>query len=138
MATLRQKKVVKALIENITSKEHKSAGQVLKSVGYGTGLQNQPRRVLQSEGVQEELKILGFDPESAKNVVASILKNGEDDGHRLKAADMIFKVHGSYAPDKHVNLNMNETSPLSEKDKKLLEYLKQHDRDTGTETVPPS
>lgn len=30
-------------------------GEVLKSVGYGTGLQNQPKRVLESEGFQEIL-----------------------------------------------------------------------------------
>lgn len=108
MATLRQKRVAKAIVDNLKVDKPRSAGAVLKSVGYGTGLQNQPKRVLQSEGVQEELKNYGFDPETAKEVVAEILIGGENDTVKLKAADMIFKVHSTYAPEKHISVNFNQ------------------------------
>ena len=106
MATVRQKKVARKIIENAKLDKPKSTGEVLKSVGYGTGLQNQPKRVLESEGVREELINLGFDEDSAKHVVTEILTKGKEE-NRLKASDMIFKVQGSYAPEKKVNLNAN-------------------------------
>ena len=109
MSTVRQKKLAPKLIENLQSDKPKPVGAVLKSVGFGTGLQNQPKRVLESKGLQEELAILGFDVESAKKVVGQILLTGENDNVKLKAGEMIFKVHGSFAPEKHVNLNINRT-----------------------------
>lgn len=122
MPTLRQKKVAKAIVENLKSETHQSAGEVLKSVGYGTGLQNQPKRVIESAGVQEELIAYGFHPEKAKEVVSEILIAGENDTVKLKAADMIFKVHGSYAAEKHVSLiaNVGATDRII----KLAELLK--------------
>lgn len=95
------------MVDNLSLDKPKTAGEVLKSVGYGTGLQNQPKRVLQSEGVQEELKNYGFDPEEAKRIVGEILVGGENDTVKLKAADMIFKVHSTYAPEKSLNVNVH-------------------------------
>ncbi len=57
--------------------------------------------------MQEELENLGFDAESAKKVVTNILKRGKEE-NRLKAAQEIFKVTGSYAPDKHLNMTISE------------------------------
>lgn len=106
MATLRQKKVAKAVVESLS--HAKPTGQkVLESAGYGKSLQNHPKRVLESEGVQEELISYGFSSEAAKQVVAEILIGGENDMVKLKAADMIFKVNSDYAAEKHVNLNVN-------------------------------
>lgn len=110
MATLRQRKVAKAIVKNLESNTHQSAGEVLKSVGYGTGLQNQPKRVLQSEGVLEELKNYGFNEDTAKGVVSEILISGENDTVKLKAADMVFKVNGTYAAEKHITLNIDEST----------------------------
>lgn len=104
MSTLRQKKVAKAVVESL-SQEKPTAQKVLESAGYGTSLQNHPKRVLESQGVREELISLGFNSEAAKLVVAEILIAGENDSVKLKAADMIFKVNSDYAPEKHVNVN---------------------------------
>lgn len=110
MATLRQKRVAKKIVENSTLDKPKSAGQVLKSVGYGTGLQNQPKRVLESDGVQEELTNLGFTEDNAKRVVTDILESDKAaNTDKLRASDMIFKVHGSYAAEKRVSVNVNTT-----------------------------
>lgn len=108
MATPRQIKVAHALVENLQSPRPVSTGQVLKSVGYGTGLQNQPKRVLESDGVREELAIMGFDVDTARTVVSEILRSKYEEGPtRLKAADMVFKSFGAYAPEKHTNVNLN-------------------------------
>lgn len=120
MATLKQKKVAKLIVENLTKDQPPSAGSMLKSVGYGTALQDQPGRVINSIGVKEELKHYGFDPETAKMVVGQIMMDGENDSVKLKAADMIFKVGGTYAAEKHVNLNLdvepnNHIKELAEK-----------------------
>jgi len=106
MSTQRQKKLAPKVIENLQKDKPEPIGKVLKSVGYGEGLQNSPKRVLESEGFIEELAKLGFDPDNAKRVVGEILNTGEDP-NRLKAADMIFKVNGSYAPDKSINVNVS-------------------------------
>lgn len=105
--TLRQKRVAKEIIANLNLDNPKSAGEVLKSVGYGTGLQKQPKRVIESEGVQTELKALGFDIETAKNVVAEILQDETvEPQHRIKAASEVFKVTGAYAAEKHINVSL--------------------------------
>lgn len=105
MASIRQKRLAKAIIENSQSPKGKTAGQLLESVGYPhSTATTYPGAVIEQKGVQEELQNLGFDEESAKKVVKSILTKGKDE-NRLKAADMIFKVTGGYAPEKSINLN---------------------------------
>lgn len=53
--TEKQRKAAKAIVENAILDKPKAAGVVLKNVGYGTGLQDQPSRVLDSPGFQEAL-----------------------------------------------------------------------------------
>lgn len=58
---------------------------------------------LRKPKIIEELTKLGFDSNNAKQVVAEILnKPTAQDKDRLKAADMIFDVHGDKAPEKHL------------------------------------
>lgn len=100
MATLRQKKVARLIVENATLDKPLNAGQILEKVRYGK-VSKQPSRVFESQGVKKELEILGFTENNAKTVVGKILLNEEADNmSRLNAADKIFKVHGTYAPEK--------------------------------------
>ena len=56
---------------------------------------------------KEALEELGFNENTAKEVVGSILKDETiEPQHRLKAAEQVFKVHGSYAPEKSVSVNI--------------------------------
>lgn len=58
--------------------------------------------------IQAELKILGFDENTAKKVVGEILTDDTiEPQHRLKASEQVFKVQGSYAPEKNINLNLD-------------------------------
>lgn len=109
--TIRQRKVARKVAEAIQNgNDYMTAKEILVDVGYGTGLQNQPNRVLQSVGTIVALEELGFTEENAKNVVSHILKDETArHGDRLKAADMVFKVHGTYAAEKNVNINVDAT-----------------------------
>ncbi len=122
MATIRQKRLARATIENIQATEPLNKQQLVASVGYSEIVAyKKATEILESKGVQEELKKLGFDPDSAREVVAEILLAGENDTVKLKAADMIFKVHGTYAAEKHVNLNVDV--PASERIQHATEQL---------------
>lgn len=58
-------------------------------------------RTMQEAGVIEALATYGFTEENAKAVVTQIMADDDADNNaRLKAADMVFKVTGSYAPEK--------------------------------------
>lgn len=101
MATQRQKKVARLIVKNSELDEPLNAGEMLEKVGYSPHLVKQPGRVIESDGVQEELEALGFTEKNAMSVVAEIMMNSEaDNSSRLKATDQVFKVKGSYAPEK--------------------------------------
>lgn len=115
MATLRQKKLARAIIDNIQSKDTKTAGESLENTGYSKATaESISGEIIGSKGVQEELIALGFTEYNAKSVVASIMNSEAcEPNARLKAADMTFKVHGSYAPEKSINLNATATYNLT-------------------------
>ncbi len=106
MATLKQKRVARLVVENLELDKPLTGGEILEKTGYAPGVIKNPSDVLESKGVLEELALHGFNPETAKGVVSEILIGGENDTVKLKAADMVFKVHGSYAAEKHINLNV--------------------------------
>jgi len=125
MSTIRQKKLAHSIVENLQVNKPLNKQELVASVGYSdASADKKATEILESKGVQQELKKLGFDPETARKVVGQILLEGENDNVKLKAADMIFKVHGEYAPEKHVNLNMDvEPSEKIKEAAKLLNEL---------------
>src|SRR5688572_13184316 len=115
MPTQRQKNLAKAMVENLQAKTPKTAKELVVSSGYDqTTAEKQVPAVLKQKGVQEELVRLGFTEDTAKSVVAQIMLDDEvDENARLKAADMTFKVHGSYAPEKQEHSGSILTSQLT-------------------------
>ena len=108
MGTLRQKRLARVIVEDLKSDKHLNAGQMLEKVGYSRKMARaKSKDVIEIEGVKAELKELGFDEFSAKKVVQEIMLDKEvDPSARLKATDQVFKVVGSYAPEKQdVNVN---------------------------------
>lgn len=107
--TPRQRRVAKLMLDVAQGKrpDIKNQGQIVVEGGYSPAIEKSPHDVLNTTGVTIALKELGFNPDGAKKVVESILYNENSaDKDRLKASDMVFKVHGTYAPDKHVNVNV--------------------------------
>lgn len=80
--------------------------------------------------IQEELRKLGFDSNNAKRVVSNILNDETAEAKdRLKASEIIFKVHGDFAPEKHVNVNVEVEA--TEEIKELTNKLNEIHRGTG-------
>ncbi len=123
MATVRQKKIARLVVENATLDKPLNAGQMLEKVSYGK-ISKQPSRILESKGVKEELRILGFTEDAAKSVVSEILNNKKvDPNARLKAADQVFKVHGTYAPEKSIVANIQVNPTKREKSNGLFDRI---------------
>lgn len=117
MATTKQKRVAKLIIENTLLDIPLTGGQMLEKVSYSKGIQIQPSRVLKSEGVLDALTEYGFTEDNAKRVVTDILLNEEERAEtRLKASDMVFKVHGTYAAEKTTSVSVNLDVKTDDKD----------------------
>jgi phage terminase small subunit len=77
---------------------------------------------LAKPSIQNELEILGFNENTAKRVVSEILTDDTiEPQHRLKASEQVFKVQGSYAPEKNINLNLD--AELTKNEGGLAEVL---------------
>lgn len=148
MSTLRQKKLAKAIVENTKATNPLNAMQLLVSVGYKeVTARAEAGRTIEGKGVQEELIKYGFTEEKAKETVVKILDNNfVAPSDRLKAADMIFKVHGTYQDEpekpKSVVINNFFINPKIQEATKLYdEQLKQalaNETNQPAQTLPPS
>ena len=123
MATVRQKKLAKLIIENATLDKPLNAGQMLERVSYGK-ISKQPSRILESAGVKKELEILGFSEHAAMKVVQEIMHNPNvDPSARLKATDQVFKVRGTYAPEKSLVANIQVNDIKQQKTDELISSI---------------
>lgn len=108
MATTKQKRVAKLIIENTKLDKPLTGGEIVESSGYGVSMKKNAFVVLESEGVKEELEANGFTEENAMHVVQEIMLNTKvEPNARLKATDQVFKVRGTYAPEKHASVALN-------------------------------
>lgn len=108
MATLLQKELAHNIVKNAQASKKKNKKQLAVSSGYSIKhAESHPEVIFEAKGVQDELKALGFDEDAAKKVVGEILLDETvEPKDRLKAAGEIFKVSGSYAPEKRVTFNV--------------------------------
>jgi hypothetical protein len=97
--TPNQKKVAKLIIETSAKGKKILGNKILADAGYSKAIQKNPGDILKSKGVKQELKLLGFDVNSAKKVCAAILNHGQE-ANKVAVAKEIFKVYGVYAPEK--------------------------------------
>lgn len=138
MATLKQQKLAKGIVDNLAAKHPKTKQELVSEAGYSDLTADRASKdIIESDGVKETLVSFGFDPETAKGVVAEILIGGENDTVKLKAADMIFKVHDTYAPEKHDLTSKGDKIMTGESEIALLakqaaQMLKEHDTDPTT------
>ena len=95
MPTLNQERTALKVKEVIESGETKDAKEILAFIGYGKGIQKNPKMVFESKGFKEALKQLGFSLDAADMTVAKILRTGKEE-NRLKASDQIYKRLGGY------------------------------------------
>lgn len=109
MPTLKQRKVAKTIVDSLARGETPTAIEVLKSSNYSISTsETKSTKIIQSEGVQEALEEYGFTEDNAKKVVSEIMLDSKQKGDtRINAAKEVFKVRGSYAPEKSTALNLN-------------------------------
>jgi len=118
MATTKQKNVAKEIVENAGREKPKTDKEILKCSNYSQSVvDTKSTKIINSEGVQQELQVLGFTSKNAKTVVSEILLNSDArHNDRLKAADMVFKVDGTYAPEKKAILTQKVESNAKTKE----------------------
>ncbi len=108
MPTQKQEKLAIQLIENTKRDNPKTAQEILESIGYSKATaRGLAKVIIYSKGVKEILIREGFSEDKAKQVVGNILSKGKKEKSKLSAADMIFKVQGTYAPTKSISAHLN-------------------------------
>lgn len=121
MPTILQSRLADEIVLNLKAKKKKNKKQLVLSSGYSENTATrQVPAVFEQKGVQEALKVLGFDALSAKKVVSSIMNNNKvAPATRLKATDQVFKVVGEYAPEKVVSIVV----PIDTKSKEKIDRI---------------
>lgn len=122
MPTPRQQKLAQAIVENAQRDKPLNKKELLVSSGYSvSSAESVPSRVLEAEGVQDALEELGFSENNAKQVVGELLMDPSQDGNiRLNAAKEVFKVHGSYAPEKKITANVHVERKVDDEELETL------------------
>ena len=114
--TQRQRKFAKALINNQLKDKPDNITYLSESVGYSKETaRTQQKRVLQAEGTKEALKEYGFDEDSAKRYLSNVLNKPNKEANGVRACELIFKVVGSFAPEKkNIKVTSIEDMPPEE------------------------
>lgn len=100
MVSQKQRKVAQNLIENLTLDKPKTSGEIVESSGYGKSMRLFPGRILESKGVKEELRRLGFSIEAADQVIWKLLHTAKKEDTKIKAAQEVYKRMGAYEDTK--------------------------------------
>ena len=91
--------LIKYDAEHPNDRRFKTISSIVEAAGFAkTNANANGWKIIKDEGVRKELIRIGFNPEAANAAVAEILISGKEE-NRLKAAQEIYKVHGSYAPE---------------------------------------
>lgn len=101
--TAKQRKAFDKLIENDGNK-----GKALEAAGYSKSLVDNPHRVMESKGWQQLIEEHLGDEKLAQ-VHAEGLTLKHTNPLRHKYLETAYKLKGSFAPEKSVNLNVNTT-----------------------------
>lgn len=104
----REIKLAQLIIENSSANVKRPHKELMLQAGYSAKTAPLPGRTMRQEGVRRALTYLGFSEIGAKRVVSEIMYSQKvKPDTRLDAAREVFKVYGSYAPEKTANMNMN-------------------------------
>ena len=103
MPTIKQKKAFNKIVEN-----RGNVSKTMLEVGYAPSTAKNPMELTESKGWKE---LMGeyLPDEMTLRRHQEIIEAGEDKDS-VKGIDMHYKLKGYYAPDKHVNLNIDAES----------------------------
>lgn len=114
MPTMKQKKAFEKILE-----KPRAIGTVMREVGYSENTIVDPKNLTESKGWKELMEIHLPDDRLAKK--HSQLLEDEKSEIQVKTLDMAYKLKGSYAPEKTVNVNLEGKIEMSPKEKELKE-----------------
>lgn len=125
MATVRQKKLARLIIENATLDKPLNKKQLVVNSGYtAVQAERKQKEITESKGVKKELEVLGFTEEAAMKVVQEIMNSKDvDPSARLKATDQVFKIRGTYAPEKSIIANIQLSDSKNEKSNSIISSI---------------
>src|SRR5215475_5113991 len=104
--TLKQKALAHLVVDAINNGSSKTQGELIQEAGYSPVSAENPKIIFNQPGFKAELAKLGFSLEAADTQVNNILVNGKKDENKLKAADLIYKRLGGYAPDRTISVSV--------------------------------
>lgn len=102
MATRKQKAAAAKIMENAGN-----VSKTMREVGYSENTAKNPNELTDSKGWKELMKEWLPD-DMVLQRHEQIIQEGEDKD-AVKGIDMAYKLKGAYAPEKHVNLNLDGT-----------------------------
>lgn len=119
--TERQRKLGEIVAEAFINGEVLTDKALAQEAGYAGGASV---ATLPDKKLAESLKLAMFSVDNAQEIVGEIMANPDNSAaDRLKAADMVFKSFGSYAPEKKITLDIKSNANVSpELEKVRLKY----------------
>jgi hypothetical protein len=120
--TVRQKRLAEVIMENPLLPKPLTKGQMLVKAGYSPlSAEGSSASLMKQEGLIQALADRGFNEETAKSVVVDILTNEEEKSEtRLNAAREVFRVFGSYAPEKSTSMHLNVDTTMEDTDMQAI------------------
>jgi len=106
VVTVKQKALAHIVADAINNGSDKSQAELIKQAGYSDVSAENPKIIFGTPGFKHELAKLGFSLQAADQQVNNLLVNGTKEETKLKAADLIYKRLGGYAPDRTVNISV--------------------------------
>lgn len=114
VSTIRQMKLGHELAKDLkAARKPRNKKELLVAAGYSpVTAEATPHVIFRQEGtinaINVALESQGFSEENAKKVVQEIMNTPHaEHKDRLKAAELVFKVTGSFAAEKQINLNVD-------------------------------
>lgn len=113
MPTIKQKKAAKALVGN-----GGNVTQAMLEANYSPATANTPQKLTESEGfkeIWEELIPKELVVKTHRRILLKNDKDGQPHSDAVRGVDMAYKVEDAYAPEKHMNVNVEvKANPIVE------------------------
>lgn len=136
MATTKQHKVVKKILENTGM----SVSKAMAESGYPPATAKNPQQLTNSKGWKELMKEYLPDDLLAQKHQELLNKTeitGDIDTQAVsKGLDMAYKLKGSYAAEKTLNVTVELDATLTQEDVELIKLIREHDRNSTAKAIP--
>lgn len=121
MPTLKQIKAIENVVEN-----GGNVSKAMKDAGYSEATAKTPQKLTESKAWLELMEEHLSDQKLTEKHEAFL--NSENEAVGIKALDLAYKLKGSYAPDKNLNVNVEVKTIDDEAIEKLAELLNEQAR----------